>query len=531
MSTSSDSGDSKSFSEVHQTRFQSLELKNPTGSVIEELVVRVGKPEYESNRDQQLKDFLAASDWHEKLRIWFGDEWLRKWLHEPRNVIRHLDRDLAFLNKAISEQLSEVLHAPEFQRLEGSWRGLHHLVQCRDRALEKASKIKISVWSVKRTELKNDLDGANEFDQSNFFKKVYEEGIGTPGADPFSVLLIDFELHPLPNKEHKFDDISILRKMSETAAAAFAPLFINAHPSMFGVEAFSEFRQSLDVESLHDKRDFMFWRNFRDKPEARFVSVVLPRMLMRRPYRPEWQQNFGFPYEENPKNSNEYVWGGAVWGVGEVLIRAFNEYGWFANIRGIEQGAVTGGVVLGPSQDPFFTEPDGVATKPITEIMIADHMERQLAALGFMPLCPTKYGSEGAFYSTPSAQKPKRFSPLDATANANAELSAQMNYILCASRFAHYVKYITRDWLGTFNDPSTIQSKLSDWVRGYVNPDPEANLRIRAEKPLLEANIQVTEKFASPGEYDCIIELVPYHGFDDVRASLRLDTRLISKKG
>ncbi|MEQ1827160.1 MAG: type VI secretion system contractile sheath large subunit [Pirellula sp.] len=487
-------------------------------------VIALGARSESSQSDSQLSEFLSEPDWRKKLAIWLGDDSIRRLGLAQTKLLHQLDRDLALIDRLIEDQLAVILHHPVFQRLEGAWRGLQHLVSCIDDFPDASMQLK--VWNATWTELRDDVDGT-DFDQSQFFKKIYEEGLGTSGATPFSALLLDFSLHPRPSRDHPVDDISILQKMSETAAAAFAPLFINADPSMFSVDEFSELRQSMDIELLHSKLDFVRWQRFRETEESRFVSVVMPRMLMRRPYRPESYHHFGFKFEENPKKLNEQLWSGAVWGIGEVLLRNFAESRWFATIRGVERGEVGAGLVLGPACDEFTTEPGKLASKPITDVVITDMFERQLAKLGFTALCASKYGPQAAFYSTPSIQKPKKY--FSAEANANAELSALTNYILCAARFGHYVKVIARDQIGGTLEAEDIRSRLNDWLMDYVNRDPEASPRQRAERPLLDASVEVRPIPGRPGEYGCAIQLEPYHSFDDVKATLKLDTRLVNR--
>jgi len=473
----------------------------------------------------QLDQFLQEGSWAKKLAIWLGEGDLQKWSNSKDSILKQLERDIAKIDGLVSSQLNDIMHHENFKQLEASWRGLEYLVACKEEAAQ--SPIHIKVLNVTWSEIKKDQEGAMEFDQSAFFKKIYEEAIGTPGVTPFSVILADFDIHPRPSREHPFDDIEILQRLSETAAAAFAPLLINASPAMFGVDKFHELRQSFDLEKLHARPDFLRWQQFRTTEEARFVSVLLPRMLLRKPYRQECDHHFGFPFQELPKDAEDHVWGGAVFGMGEVLIRAFAESRWFANIRGVQRGIQSGGLVVGPTMDAFETESDGLAPKAITESIISDAFERQLAKLGFISLCACPNTQYGAFYSCPSVQKPGRFTTQEA--NANAELSALTNYMLCASRFAHYVKVMARDKIGSLIDASELQQFLSEWLINYVNRDPDASPRIRAEKPLLDGAVQVRSKPGRPGEYDCIIQLEPYHSFDEIRASLKLDTKLVNR--
>ncbi len=471
-----------------------------------------------------LDTFLTSQSVSEKLRLWLGEGTFRKVGHDPDAVRQQLDRDIALIDRLLGAQLGAVLQSPAFKKLESVWRGVEHLVQCRTEHAD--APIQIAVLNATWKEIRDDQEAAVEFDQSTFFKKVYEEGLGQAGANPFSTLLMDFDIHPRPSKEHPFDDIAILKRLADTASAAFAPLYFNAAPAMFSVDHFDELKQTIDLESIQSQLSFLRWQQFRESEESRFVSLLLPRMLMRAPYRRETMLSEGFPYEENPYRRNQMLWGGAVWGMGEVLIRNFGRSKWFANIRGMKQGTIAGGTVEGPAVDRFFSEQEGVSLKSITEIQISDPFERQLARSGFTGLCGIKFGSEACFHSSPSTHKPRKYDRLDAT--ANAELSSLTNYVLCACRFGHYVKLISRDQIGSLADAPSIQNRLNSWILDYVNRDPEASEERRAEKPLLEAMVQVRPKPGRPGEYDCVIQMEPYHTFDDVSAMIRLDTRLVT---
>ncbi len=508
---------------VDSGEFATANVKS--GSLLLESLRVVGRSKPGDERHDPLKKFLAEDSWAKKLAMWFGAEDLRKWSLPKTKIVQQLERDIAKIDRIVAAQLNLILHHEKFQKLEASWRGLDYLVSCKENSAK--APILIQIWNVTWAELRNDQEGAVEFDQSLFFKKVYEEGLGQPGASPFSAVLADFDIHPRPSREHPYDDIAILQRLSETAAAAFCPLFINASPAMFGVDKFSELRQTFDLEKLHSKLDFLRWQQFRDSEESRFVSVVMPRMLLRKPYRPEHLHHFGFPFAELPESTEDHLWAGAVYAIGEVLIRSFAESRWFADIRGVERGVASRGLVQGPTNDEFSTESEGVAPKPLTEALITDVFERQLAKLGFMSLCNCKDTPFAAFYSCPSAQKPRRYNSPEAT--SNAELSAMTNYMLCAARFGHYVKVITRDKIGGIMDAVEIQDFLCNWLIGYVNRDPEASPRIRAERPLLDGSVQVRSKPGRPGEYDCVIQLEPYHSFDDIRASLKLDTKLVNR--
>lgn len=467
-----------------------------------------------------LEKFLRSDLLVDQLRAWFGDRLLEKQC-DRQWLIAQLQRDIAKIDRLLESQINAILHHASFQRLEAAWRGLQYLVDSKDAHSD--APIVIRVLNVSWLELRSDLEGSNEFDQSQIFRKVYEEGLGTPGADPFSALIADFDIHPRPSREHPFDDIFILRGLGQVAAAAFCPLIINASPAMFSVDEFSDLRHAVDIEGLHQGLDFFAWQRFRESEDSRFVSLALPRILMRLPYRDAY--DVGFPYTEQVTTARDYLWGGAAFAMGEVLMRSFADGRWFANIRGAQRGVEGGGLVHGPVADRFTTEPLGNAVKPLTDMVITDDFERELARTGFMPLCACKDMPLAAFYSCATAQKPRAYNTAEAT--ANAKLSSLLNYMLCVSRFGHYLKVISREKIGSCNSPEELERMLQDWIVGYVTPDTEASQRVRAEKPLRAAEIAIRSLPGRAGEYGCIIHIAPHHELDDMQASVRLDTRLI----
>ena len=507
------------------------QLASPRGSANETLLTAIvaqssprarqaASAESATATTSQLEQFVKSDDFVHQLRLWFGEALLerqfdREWL------IAQLQRDIANIDRLLESQINAILHQASFQRLEAAWRGLQYLVDSKES--HSGAPILIKVLNVSWLELRSDLEGANEFDQSQIFRKIYEEGLGTPGADPFSALIADFAIHPRPSREHPFDDIFILRGLGQIAAAAFCPLIINASPAMFAVDEFSDLKHAVNLDSLHEGLDFFAWQRFRESEDSRFVSLALPRILMRLPYRDTYE--VGFPYEERIATSREHLWGGAAFGMGEVLMRSFADGRWFANIRGAQRGVEGGGLIHGPVTDRFTTEPLGNAVKPLTDMVIGDDFERELARTGFLPLCACKDMPLAAFYSCATAQKPRAYNTAEAT--ANAKLSSLLNYMLCVSRFGHYLKVISREKIGSCNSPEELERILQDWIVEYVTPDAEASQRVRSEKPLRAAEISIRSLPGRAGEYGCIIHIAPHHELDDMQASVRLDTRLI----
>jgi type VI secretion system ImpC/EvpB family protein len=252
----------------------------------------------------------------------------------------------------------------------------------------------------------------------------------------------------------------------------------------------------------------------------------MPHILMRRPYRDNFDH--GFPFTEKVVRQEDYLWGGAAFGMGEVLIRSFAESGWFANIRGAQRGIEGGGLIVGPATDPFDTEPHQNAPRSITDVSFGDEFERELASAGFLPLCACKDMPQAAFYSSTTTQKARQYNTLEAT--MSAKLSTMINYMLCVSRFGHYLKWIARQKIGGCSTPAELQDILQRWITGYVTPDPNASESARLQKPLLEAEIMVAEIPGRPGEYESVFHLVPHHELDDMRVSIRLDTKLLPQR-
>ena len=465
----------------------------------------------------QLDRFFGAESVFDKLRLWLGDDFLRRHGKSTwREVALRLQQDISIIDGLLCQQSAKILHHPQFLQLEAGWRGLLHLTECKERASE--APIRIRVLNANWAELRRDFDKASEFDQSQLFQLVYDNEFGMPGGTPFGALLADYDVTPRPS------DIAIVKSLSQVAAAAFCPVFLNTSPSMFGVDRFDQMQHSIDYSKVQSDLDFLSWRQFRETEDSRFVGLVMPRMLMRRPYGEEKVARSGYLFEEQDTDRNSHVWGGAVYAVGETLIRAFSQSRWLADIRGIQRGVDGGGLVLGPVSLDFSTDSREIASKPITDLVISDALERKLADLGFISLCACKDAPFAGFFSSPSAQKPKRFNTDDA--NANAKMSAMLNYMLCVSRFSHFIKIIGRDKIGSFTEPELLQRELHNWLMEYVVSNPDASLSIKASRPLRAAQVSVKSHPEKPGSYECTMLLSPHYELDDMQASIRLVAEL-----
>ena len=479
----------------------------------------------------RLDQFLSETSLPRAICLWLGLNDLSA-RPDRAEITRRLSRDIARIDDLIAGQVNAILHHPSFQRLEASWRGLSYLVK----RLPENDSIKIKVLNVSWGELVQDQDRALEFDQSQLFRKVYEAEFGLAGGEPFGVLLGDYEIHLRPSAEHPYDDLEALSKISGVAAAAFAPFITGVHASFFGLDSFCDFERPLSLSKAIDHQlDYLKWRSFRQSEDARFIGLTLPRMLMRLPYEAGDMPGRGLHFQEDvggPDRGN-YLWGNAAYALGAVLMRGFINSGWLADIRGVRQGVDAtgekvclddGGLVTGLPVHSFQTDRHGLATKCSTEVIVTDTREKELDELGFIPLCHCQDTEFSAFYTTPTAQKPKTYD--DPKATVNARLSAMLQYILCVSRFAHYLKVISRDKIGSMASPEDCENFLGQWLRKYTTSSDTAGPEDKAKYPLREAKVVVRERPDKPGSYHCVIHLRPHFQLDQMFMTMKLTTDL-----
>lgn len=425
-----------------------------------------------------------------------------------RDTEAMINARIAQIDHLLSLQLNEVLHHPAFQKLEGSWRGLKYLLD----QSETGEKLKIKVLNVNRKELLRDLQRAPEFDQSALFKKVYEEEFGVFGGAPFAALIGDYEFGRGP------EDVELLEKISQVAAAAHAPFLSAASPEMFNMDSFTSLDQPRDMAKIFDSSEYAKWKSFRQSEDSRYVGLCLPHVLARLPYGRDTVPVDAFNYEEGVDGTDhsKYLWTNAAWALGARLTNAFAQYGWCAAIRGVEGG----GLVEGLPTHSFTTDQGDVALKCPTEIPVTDRREKELADLGFIPVVHCKGTDYAAFFSVQSAQKPKMYDK--EAANANARLSAQLPYIFAISRFAHYMKAMMRDKIGSFTSRKECEAFLNTWILQYVVGNDDVSAEIKARRPLRDARIEVMDVPGKPGVYRAVAFLKPHFQLDELTVSLRL---------
>jgi type VI secretion system protein ImpC len=426
----------------------------------------------------------------------------------------------AQIDQKLSAQLNEILHHPEFQKLEGTWRGLNYLVD----QSETGTTLKIRVMNVAKKTLLKDLERAVEFDQSTIFKHLYEQEYGTLGGKPYGALVGDYEFDG-----KSAEDMSMLQKLGGIAGAAHAPFIAAAGASMFNLDSFTALNQPRDLAKIFDSVEYAVWKSFRESEDARYVALAMPRVLGRLPYGSGNAERKveEFAYEENVDGSDheKYLWMNAAWAYAARLTDAFAKDGWFMRTRGVEGGGVVQGLPL-----HVFQQAGGKVAKCPTEVLIPDRREAELSDLGFLPLLHYKDSDKAAFLGSQTAGKPKKY--FDHSASANAELSTKLNYMLCVSRFAHYLKVMARDKVGAMMERADIERWLNDWINNYVVANPEdAGEETKAKRPLAAAQVTVTEVKGKPGWYQAVAHLRPHFQLEGIQASMRLVAELPQKKG
>ncbi|WP_224361404.1 type VI secretion system contractile sheath large subunit [Hyalangium versicolor] len=428
------------------------------------------------------------------------------------DLVALIQQRIARIDELLGAQLDEVLHAEPFQRLESSWRGLHLLVH----GTETGTNLKLRVLHATQKELLDDLERAPEFDQSALFKKIYEEEYGTFGGQPYGVLIGDYEFGRSPR------DVALLEGLSHVAASAHAPFISAASSSLFDLDSFTDIGAPRDLARTFESTELIRYRSFRDSEDARYVGLVLPHILMRLPYGEDTTPVEGFGYQEDVdgRDHHKYLWGNAAYAMGLRITAAFARYQWCANIRGVEGG----GIVQGLPTHTFRTDEGDIAQKCPTEVAITDRREKELSDLGFIALCHSKGTDYAAFFGAQTANKPRRYDTPQA--NANAELSSQLPYILSSSRFAHYLKVIMRDKVGGFASRQEISEFLNRWISQYVQTNENASFSIKARQPLREARVDVVDVPGRPGTYRAVVFLRPHFQLNELTASIRLVAEL-----
>ncbi|MBN9063561.1 MAG: EvpB family type VI secretion protein [Rhizobiales bacterium 65-9] len=434
------------------------------------------------------------------------------------DVLDTLDAMIAAIDKKLSDQVNEIIHSEEFQKIESAWRGLNYLVF----NSETDANLKIRVMNVGKRELLNNLrlyPGAR-WDQSPLFKQVYEQEFGQLGGQPFGSIVCDYEF------THEPTDIQLMRALSKIASSAHAPLFAAAGPTLMGMDSWTELMNPRDLSKLFDTPDYAAWKSLRDSEDSRYMGLCMPRVLSRLPYgaKSDPIEEFAFEEETDGHSGNNYGWMSAAYAMAVNVNRAFKEYGWCTRIRGVESG----GEVINLPTHTFPTDDGGVDLKCPTEIAITDRREAELAKSGLIPLIHRKNTDKAAFIGAQSVYRPKKMMTDVATASEN--LSSRLPYMFAVSRFAHYLKCMVRDKIGSMKERAELERWLQEWINLYVDGNPaRSSETVKAQKPLADARVEVVENEENPGYYSARFYLRPHYQLEGMDIGLSLVSRLPAK--
>ncbi|ENB2075337.1 type VI secretion system contractile sheath large subunit [Salmonella enterica] len=427
------------------------------------------------------------------------------------DLIDSIEARIAAIDELMSAQLSKVLHHPEFQRIESSWTGLKGLLD-----QSETDNTQIRMLNATKKDMIKDFKSSSDFDQSMLFKSVYESEYGTFGGEPFSVFVGDFDFDNSP------EDLYLLEQISHVAAAAHAPFLSSANAGMLGLNDFGELSRPRDLAKLLETSDYLRWKRFRDSDDSRYVGLTLPRVIGRLPYGAKTipVEQFCFEEQISEDNSSSYLWINAAYSLAGRMVKAFELHGWCAAIRGIEGG----GLVEALPTHHYVSVTGEKKLQCPTEIAISDRREKELAEMGFIPLVYYKGTDYAAFFSIQSPNKPRKYTT--ELANANAKLSTQLQYMMTTSRFAHYLKVIVRDKVGSFMSRTECQTYLQNWINQYIVGSDTVGAEIKASHPLREARVEVVEAPGAPGTYRAVAYLRPHFQLEGLSMSLRLVTDL-----
>jgi len=435
------------------------------------------------------------------------------------DAVNSINAIIAEIDAKITAQMNHILHHEDFQKLEGAWRGLHYLVN----NTETDEMLKIRVLNISKKELAKNLKKfkGTAWDQSPIFKKVYEEEYGQLGGEPYGCLVGDYHF------DHSPPDVELLGSIAQVAAAAHAPFITGAAPTLMQMDSWQELTNPRDLTKIFSTPEYAAWRSLRESEDARYLGLAMPKFLARLPYgsKTDPVEEFDFEEDTDGSNADSYTWANSAYAMATNINRAFKEYGWCSRIRGVESG----GAVEGLPVHTFPSTDGGVDMKCPTEIAISDRREAELAKNGFMPLIHKKNSDFAAFIGAQSLQKPAEYDDPDAT--ANAELSARLPYLFASCRFAHYLKCIVRDKIGSFKERAEMEKWLSNWILQYVDGDPaNSSETTKAKKPLAAAEVVVEEVEGDPGYYTSKFYLRPHYQLEGLTVSLRLVSKLPSAK-
>ena len=425
-----------------------------------------------------------------------------------------VDRMIAAVDAKLSEQLNEVMHAPGFQKMEGTWRSLKFVI---DRA-DFRQNVKIELLQVQKDELLQDFEDSPEIVQSGLYKQVYVDEYGQFGGQPFASVITGYTYGPGPQ------DVKLMQNLASVGAMAHAPVIGSASPEFFGVERFEELPNLKDLKAIFEGPKYAKWNSFRESDDSRNFALAMPRFLLRLPYGQETVPVKAFAFEEKTAaDTANYLWGQAAYAFSSRLNDSFAKYRWAANIIGPQSGGAVEDLPLHHFEAMGQTE-----TKIPTEVLVSDRREYELAEQGFMALTMRKGSDNAAFFSANSVQKPKYFGNTTEgkTAELNYKLGTQLPYMFVVNRFAHYIKVLQRENIGSWKTATELQQELGTWIRQYVSDQDNPSPEVRSRRPLRKANIEVSDVEGEPGWYRVSMALQPHFKYMGADFTLSLVGKL-----
>ncbi len=487
------------------TKVTSRKTENPLGQSTETSLLEQAITATKQTKRSQAEELLKT----------LSEEALKGAVTWDSNLSRSITEAIKTIDQTISKQLAKVMHHAKFKKLEGTWRGLNHLVS----NTETSTSLRVKLLNISKEELAKDARKAVDFDQSQLFKKIYDNEFGTPGGEPYGVLIGDYQFTNHP------DDIETLSKISSVAAAAFCPFISAAGSQMFGFDEWQSFNKPRDLVKIFDTAEYASWRALRNSPDSRFLVLTLPQVLARLPYGRSTRIIDEFDFQEVPFDDKgnpgrlrheDYCWMNSSYVLAERLTNAFSQYGWCTAIRGAEGGGRVDNLPL----HNFISDDGDVDSTCPTEIGVTDRREAELSKLGFLPLCHYKNTDYAVFFGAQTVHNPK---PSHNSADvANAAISARLPYVMATSRFAHYLKVMGRDKVGAFMEAPEIEKWLNHWINQYVNSNVDSSPSMKAKYPLARAKVKVEAIPGKPGAYQAIAWLQPWLQLEELTATLRL---------
>lgn len=493
---------------MQKAKSQNVELESSVDAELKDMLQRSFRPRTNEAADAVQGAVKTLLDFSRKSKVVIHAD-----------VVQTIEQMVAELDKKISDQLTLVIHSQKFQKLESAWRGLHYLVSNTDTS----ANLKIRVMNISKVELGRTLRRFKGviWDQSPIFKKIYEQEFGQFGGEPYSCIVADYEF------DHGVQDVALLTEMAKISAAAHAPFIAAASPSLMQMDSWTELANPRDVSKIFTAGEYASWRRLRESNDSRYVALTLPRFLARVPYGAKTHavHEFGFEEKVDPNKPEDFCWANSAYAMATNITRAFKTHGWCTKIRGVESG---GAVEILPKF--ILPSDDGQLDLHCpTEIAISDRREHELSEAGFMPLVYRKNSDMAAFIGAKTLHKPAIYEDDDATANAN--LSSRLPYIFATCRFAHYLKCIVRDKIGSFKSRDDTQRWLNEWLMNYVDGDPSISSEAtKSRRPLSAAEVVVDELPDNPGYYRAQFFLRPHFQLEGLTVSLRLVSKLPSAK-